>query len=231
MAALTPLNLKNWIDENKHHLKPPIGRRRVWEDQDIHVTVVGGPAQGKDFHVNPTQEFFFQVEGDVTLRVVGRDAKVREVPVRAGEMFLLPANTPHSEVRPAGTIGMVVEHKRPAGEGDALRFYCDHCAAVVYEEEFEPDEDGLRAQDIRELFWSDATMRTCRDCGHIVQPAAGPVQPPAPGKVAEPLPLGGAGKGEPRAAREKAPTRKGAAAGGVAVLTKRKTAPPTRRGR
>ena len=67
---LTPLNFKSWIDEHRHLLKPPVGNQVVWEDRDFIVMVVGGPNTRKDFHVDESEEFFYQLEGDMTLKVV-----------------------------------------------------------------------------------------------------------------------------------------------------------------
>lgn len=177
---LPPLNLKSWIEEHRHLLKPPVGNRCVWEDRDFIVMVVGGPNHRKDYHVNPTEELFYQLEGDVTVRIVDHQGVAHDVPIREGELFLLPANVPHSPQRPAGTVGLVVERRRPAGEDDGLRFYCDKCGQMVYEEQFELTDIVEQLKHMMEQFWSDATMRTCMHCGTVVQPPVGPAMPPPP---------------------------------------------------
>lgn len=177
---LPPLNLKKWIDEHRGHLKPPVGNKCIWEDRDFIVMVVGGPNHRKDYHINPTEELFYQIEGDVFVRIIDHRGVQHDVPIREGEMFLLPANVPHSPQRPAGTVGLVVERRRPSGEDDGLRFYCEKCGATVYEEQFELKDIVSQLRTVMEQFWSDATMRTCMHCGTVVQPPAGPALPPPP---------------------------------------------------
>ena len=67
---LPPINFKQWIDDHRHLLKPPVGNRVVYEDTDFIIMVVGGPNSRKDFHYNEGEEFFFQLEGDITLKVM-----------------------------------------------------------------------------------------------------------------------------------------------------------------
>jgi 3-hydroxyanthranilate 3,4-dioxygenase len=179
MSTLTsPLNLKAWIDDHRHLLKPPVANKCVWEDRDFIVMVVGGPSHRKDFHINPTEELFFQVEGDITLRIIDGVGQQRDIPIREGELFLLPPNVPHSPQRAAGTVGLVVERRRPRGEDDMLRFYCDRCNEVVYEEQFELADISGQLKRMMEEFWSDATLRTCVHCGQVVSPPSGVINPP-----------------------------------------------------
>ena len=105
MGRLQPLNFKKWIDEHRHLLKPPVGNQQIWADREFMVTVVGGPNARKDFHVNQGEEFFYQLEGDITLHVLD-EGKREAIPIREGEIFLLPPNVPHSPQRPA-------EHRGP----------------------------------------------------------------------------------------------------------------------
>ena len=70
MASITSLkafNLQGWINENRDKLKPPVGNAQVWEDGEFMVTVVGGPNQRRDYHDDPTEEFFYQLKGDIVL--------------------------------------------------------------------------------------------------------------------------------------------------------------------
>jgi 3-hydroxyanthranilate 3,4-dioxygenase len=112
-----PLHLKTWIDENRHLLKPPVGNKLVWKDTEFNVMIVGGPNTRKDYHVDPGEEFFYQVEGDMVLKVI-EDGKPRDIAIREGEMFLLPAGVPHSPQRFPNTVGMVVERARRPEERD-----------------------------------------------------------------------------------------------------------------
>ncbi len=113
MALMPPFNFKKWIDEHRHLLKPPVGNQMVWQDRDFIVMVVGGPNSRTDFHIDESEEFFYQLEGDINLRII-EDGKPRDMPIREGDIFLLPPKVPHSPQRPAGTVGLVIERKPPA---------------------------------------------------------------------------------------------------------------------
>jgi 3-hydroxyanthranilate 3,4-dioxygenase len=169
MSQLAALNLKSWIDEHRHLLKPPVGNRQVWQDRDFIVMIVGGPNARKDYHVNPTEELFYQVEGDITLKIIENGQK-RDVPIRQGDIFLLPPYIPHSPQRPANTVGMVVERMRPPGQEDHLQFYCDKCGAIVYEPKFDMKDIVNQLKKIMEEFWSDANvkLRTCKKCNAVM---------------------------------------------------------------
>lgn len=118
MAIQHPFSFQKWIDENRHLLKPPVGNRQVYVgNDDFIVMVVGGPNRRKDFHYNETEEFFYQLEGDITLRIV-ENGKIRDIEIKEGEIFLLPAKIPHSPQRPANTVGLVMELNRNHGEKD-----------------------------------------------------------------------------------------------------------------
>lgn len=169
--SLVPINLKAWIDEHRHLLKPPVGNQTVWKDQDFIIMIVGGPNARKDYHVNQTEEFYYQVEGDITLRLIV-NGQPRDVPIRQGEIFLLPPGIPHSPQRPANTVGMVVERQRPPGMKDHLRFYCEQCGTVVHEPEFELKDIVSQLKTIMEQYWApqNAALRTCRQCGTVMSP-------------------------------------------------------------
>src|SRR6184192_4219913 len=129
MLTRTPLNLHAWVEENRPLLRPPVGNKMIWND-DFMVMVVGGPNQRSDYHVNPGEELFYQVEGDIVLKVID-DGKPRDVPIRQGEIFLLPGRVPHSPQRPANTVGLVVEQPKASAEPHHLRWYCRACGAVL----------------------------------------------------------------------------------------------------
>lgn len=180
-----PLNLRKWCDDNAHLLKPPVGNKAIWsDDRETIIMVVGGPNARNDFHVQPTEEFFYQVKGDMVLRLqdTGTD-KPRDMVIREGEIFLLPKNVPHSPQRSAGTVGLVVEQARPPGPQDKLRWYCEGCNAIVHEASFELKNIATDLKIIMEAFWGeDAAIRTCKKCGDVVE-QPGEAQPPAPASV------------------------------------------------
>jgi 3-hydroxyanthranilate 3,4-dioxygenase len=135
---------------------------------DFLVMVVGGPNQRSDYHVNPTEELFYQVEGDIVLRVID-DGKPRDVPIRQGDLFLLPAGVPHSPQRPANTVGLVVERRRPEDANDHMRWYCKQCGAVVHDAEFHAVDLGKQLKPILEQFHGSKELRTCKSCGAVVE--------------------------------------------------------------
>lgn len=126
MAGLyEPFNFKKWIDENRHLLKPPVGNKVVWKDREFIVMAVGGPNERTDFHVNQGEEFFYQLEGNMTLRVMNQEGKMQDLRIRAGDIYLLPGNTPHSPQREANSVGLVIERRRREGELDGLQWFCE----------------------------------------------------------------------------------------------------------
>ena len=131
---MPPINLKKWIEDHAELLKPPVGNAQIWEDGEFLVTVVGGPNRRTDYHDDPAEEFFFQLEGDMVLRVI-EDGLPRDVPIREGEVLLLPPHVRHSPQRAAGTVGLVIERKRRPGEIDAFEWYCAKCHTRVHRRE------------------------------------------------------------------------------------------------
>jgi 3-hydroxyanthranilate 3,4-dioxygenase len=170
MAQLRAFNLKAWIDEHRALLKPPVGNALVFKDTDFQVMIVGGPNRRNDFHLDPGEELFYQLEGDIVLRVV-EEGGPRDIPIRQGEMLLLPPNVPHSPQRGADTVGMVLERARARDEEDRFRWYCERCHAVVHEATLYVSDLGTELKPVLEGYRNDAALRTCRACGHV-NPAA-----------------------------------------------------------
>jgi 3-hydroxyanthranilate 3,4-dioxygenase len=174
MSALQTLNLRQWIDAHRHLLKPPVGNKLVYQNTEFIIMVVGGPNARNDFHVDPAEEFFQQIEGDMVLRVV-EDGAVRELPIRAGEILLLPAGVPHSPQRPAGSVGLVIERQRRSGEVDGLQWYCENCGTLLYQEFFQLTDIESQFPPVFARFFGSLEHRSCRQCGTVMR------APPAPG--------------------------------------------------
>jgi 3-hydroxyanthranilate 3,4-dioxygenase len=167
MSRLAPFNLQRWIDEHRHLLKPPVGNALVW-NSNFMVMVVGGPNQRSDFHINPGEELFYQLEGNIVLRVM-ENGEVHDIPIRQGEIFLLPAGIPHSPQRPANTVGLVIEQKRPEEANDHMRWYCKQCGAPVYDAEFHLVDLGKQLKPIIEKFRASEELRTCKSCQTVYE--------------------------------------------------------------
>jgi 3-hydroxyanthranilate 3,4-dioxygenase len=171
------INFKRWIDENRDKLKPPVGNQQIWLDREFMVTVVGGPNARADFHINEGEEFFYQVEGNINLRVI-ENGKPRDLPIGEGEIFLLPPRVPHSPQRPAGTVGLVIERRRMPGELDGFQWFCAKCETKVGElaeltklyEEFIPLTDIVKdLPPLFDRFYGDPKHCTCPRCGHVTR--------------------------------------------------------------
>ncbi|MHB1277004.1 MAG: 3-hydroxyanthranilate 3,4-dioxygenase [Bacteroidia bacterium] len=164
MAVAAPFNIKKWIDEHRHLLKPPVGNVQVWEDSEFIVMVVGGPNSRKDYHFNEGEEFFFQLEGDVVVKIID-EGKPRDMHIREGDVFLLPPRVPHSPQRGPNTVGLVIERKRETKEMDGFQWYCENCGEKLYEE-FEYVTDIVKQlPPIFERFYDNAEHCTCKKCG------------------------------------------------------------------
>ncbi len=173
MAMPSVYNLKAWIDENRDQLKPPVGNKMVYRDREFLVMIVGGPNRRKDFHIEDGEEFFYQIEGDIVVRIM-EDGLPKDIPVREGEIFLLPPHVPHSPQRPENTVGMVIERTRKEGELDHLRWYCESCREVLHDTAFQLEDLGTQLKPIIENFYADESLRTCKHCGAVMQPPAQP---------------------------------------------------------
>jgi 3-hydroxyanthranilate 3,4-dioxygenase len=163
---LQPLDFRKWIESHRHLLKPPVGNKLLYPVGDFIIMVVGGPNSRSDFHVDPGQEFFYQVQGDMLLRTV-QDGRIVDIPIREGEMFLLPANLPHSPQRFPDTVGLVIERRRIAGERDGLQWYCEHCSSKLYEEFFELTNIETQFAPVFQRYYDSEALRTCRHCGTV----------------------------------------------------------------
>lgn len=162
-----PFNLMRWIDEHREQLQPPVGNAQIWSDADFIVTVVGGPNARTDYHDDPLEEFFYQLRGDMTLRIF-EDSAPRDVPIREGEIFLLPPHTPHSPQRPIpGSVGLVIERQRPEGVIDAFQWYCPECHAIVYRVEVQLKSIVRDLPPLFDAFYASEAKRTCRQCGTV----------------------------------------------------------------
>lgn len=164
MKMLPPIDFPKWIAEHRHLLKPPVGNQQIWEDADLMVTVVGGPNQRTDYHDDPVEEFFYQLKGNMVLKVVD-DGNFYDVPLREGDIFLLPPHVRHSPQRPEqGSVGLVVEPKRPAGAIDAFEWYCFECRTLVHRVEVNLVSIVKDLPPLYQAFYANETARICPNC-------------------------------------------------------------------
>ena len=164
MRLPSPIVLQEWIEQNRELLKPPVGNKCIW-DEDFIVMIVGGPNRRNDFHYDEGAELFYQLEGEMRLDVMENGAR-RGIAIRAGEMFLLPPRVPHSPQRMEGSIGLVVERQRRAGEKDGLMWFCPECGHKLYEEYFQLEDIETQFPPVFQRFNASAA-RTCPQCGTI----------------------------------------------------------------
>ncbi|MDX1627356.1 MAG: 3-hydroxyanthranilate 3,4-dioxygenase [Fulvivirga sp.] len=169
MAIKRPFNLQKWIEENRDILKPPVGNKNLYADAgDFIVMIVGGPNARKDYHYNETEELFYQLEGEITVKIQENGEAV-EVPIKAGDMYLHPAKVPHSPIRPAGSVGLVVEKKRANDEKDGLIWYCDKCNHKLHETYFHLTNIEKDFLPRFKEFYTSQDKRTCDNCGHVME--------------------------------------------------------------
>ncbi|MHC9085201.1 3-hydroxyanthranilate 3,4-dioxygenase [Luteimonas sp. RIT-PG2_3] len=166
-----PLNFQAWIDEHRHLLKPPVGNKCIY-DGDFIVMVVGGPNARTDYHWEEGPEWFYQLEGEMVLRIQepsadSGPAQARDIPIRAGETFLLPPRVPHSPQRAPDSVGLVIERKRLPHEQDGLQWYCEHCNHKLYETYFHLHDIEQDFPPVFDLFYRSIDLRTCDACGHL----------------------------------------------------------------
>jgi len=170
MSILRPFNLNKWIEEHRHLLKPPVGNEIIYKDADTFIVmVVGGPNSRKDFHFNESEELFYQLQGDVVVRIVEND-KIVDIPINEGDMFLLPPRTPHSPQRGPNTIGLVIEKKRDNQEMDGFMWFCENCGEKLHEEFLNVSDIVSQLPPLMKQFYANESKRTCGNCNAVMQP-------------------------------------------------------------
>ncbi|NII09407.1 3-hydroxyanthranilate 3,4-dioxygenase [Oleiagrimonas sp. C23AA] len=165
MPLAPAFNFQQWIDDNRHLLKPPVGNKCI-VDGDFIIMVVGGPNRRSDYHYDEGPEFFYQIEGEMVLKVQDQ-GRARDIPIRAGEMFYLPPKVPHSPQRMANSVGLVVERRRLPHERDGLMWYCGHCNHLLYEEYFSLESIERDFPPVFERYYASEQARTCAACGQV----------------------------------------------------------------
>ncbi len=164
---LNAINFDRWIDAHADLLEPPVGNATVWQDRDLIIMVVGGPNRRTDFHDDPFEEFFYQLRGNMVLRVI-EDGAARELPINQGDVLLLPPHVRHSPQRPEpGSVGLVVERRRPPGMLDGFEWYCPVCATLLDRVEVHVADIVKDLPPLFGPFYASLDRRTCKACGAI----------------------------------------------------------------
>lgn len=167
---LKAFNFTKWIEENGDKLRPPVNNKLLHEETGMIVMVVGGPNTRVDFHDDPVEEWFYQYRGDMVLKIAD-GGKIYDVPIREGEVFMLPPHTIHAPQRPQeGSIGIVVESPRMMGMKEGFEWYCFNCEARVHRVEVSlTDPSGIvtALPKIYDAFHADEAARTCDKCGTV----------------------------------------------------------------
>ena len=177
MKPLISRDLWRWIEENRESFEPPVGNRVIWEDSQFTAMIIRGPNARRDFHVDPSDEIFYMLKGDMVLEYIEGGHRHDQV-IREGEIMLMPALTPHAPHRPAGTWGLVVEIKRKPYETESLLWFCDRCDVMLHEARMHVADIERELKAAIERFDASVELRTCQRCGYI-QPDRPPV-PQAP---------------------------------------------------
>jgi 3-hydroxyanthranilate 3,4-dioxygenase len=163
-----PVSFPNWLAENQHLLKPPVGNKQLFTNaSDFIVMVVGGPNQRTDYHVDPYEEFFYQIKGNMHLNVMTPDGP-DTIHIKEGDMWVLPGNMPHSPQRPEeGSVGLVVERVREEGALEKFQWYCPECGNLVHEVELQVRDIVVDLPPVFQAFYADEKARTCEKCGTL----------------------------------------------------------------
>lgn len=172
MEAFSTYHLKRWIEENRHLFSPPFRTNRaIVHHKDFIVMILHGPNTRLDFHVEPGDEFFYQIQGDIELHLKPANERRRVVSIREGEIFLCPGDLPHSPRRPADTWGLVIERKRRAEEIERFVWFCERCDAKVLERTVTQGEIAKQVAEIYAAFNAEQALRSCKACGYVFPPA------------------------------------------------------------
>lgn len=168
MDLFSTYHLKRWVEENRALFAPPYKTNRVLTHyKDFIVMVLRGPNVRLDFHIEPGDEFFYQIQGDIELHVKPQAERRQVVRIREGEIFLCPGGLAHSPRRPENSWGLVLERKRRPEETEEFVWFCERCDEKVRSETVVEGDIASQVARIYEAFNTDAKLRTCRSCGYV----------------------------------------------------------------
>jgi 3-hydroxyanthranilate 3,4-dioxygenase len=176
MKPLTPFGLWEWIEDNRAAFEPPVGNKVIWDDSQFTAMVVRGPNARRDFHIDPSDEIFFMLKGAMTVETLENGRRHTRT-IGEGEMYLVPAMTPHSPHRPPDTWGLVIEVKRGPAQTESLVWLCDRCDAELHRVTMHVADIEKELKTAIERFDASSGLRTCKGCG-FVQPERAPVPSP-----------------------------------------------------
>jgi 3-hydroxyanthranilate 3,4-dioxygenase len=179
VRPLVSAGIWRWIEENRASFEPPVGNKVIWEDSQFTAMVIRGPNRRRDFHDDPSDEIFYMLQGAMTLEYIDETGRRREAIIREGEMLLVPAHTPHSPHRPAGSWGLVIEIKRGAGDEESLLWFCERCDHEIHRVTMSAMDIERDLRAAIEAFDGSVALRTCPGCGHV-QRAEAPLPAPPP---------------------------------------------------
>lgn len=152
--------LEQWIADNARHFAPPVANREVFPGGDFIFMVIRGPNARSDFHIDPGDEIFHQLHGEIAVDLIVDGAVERHI-VGAGDVLRVPAGVPHAPHRPADTWGFVIERPRADHERDQLLWFCETCGREVRRVEFHVSDIEAQLAEALGAWNSDETLRIC----------------------------------------------------------------------
>ena len=168
MDFLSTYHLKRWVTENENYFNPPFRTNKLLvHHKDFLVMILRGPNTRLDFHIQPGDEFFYQVKGDMELVVKPEGERRQTIPIKEGEIFVLPGGTPHSPRRFENTWGMVIERKRRQEEKEEFAWFCEKCDDLVLSRVVNQGDIPSQVAAVYGEFNDDVNVRTCKACGYV----------------------------------------------------------------
>jgi len=160
-----PLDLQQWIVDNAAAFEPPVSNKVVWKDSDQIFMVIRGPNARSDFHIDPFDEVFMQLEGSMRLDLMV-DGRREEHWIHEGQVMLVPGNVPHSPLRPPGTWGVVIERPRDPDQFDSLVWFCQNCGEEAHRVTFHVNNIETELAAAMRDYNENEDLRTCPN-GHV----------------------------------------------------------------
>lgn len=156
-------NTDKWLAENEKFFLPPVCNKMMHQEGQLKVFYIGGPNIRKDYHIEEGEELFYMLKGDMCLKIV-EHGQFRDIPIKEGEIFLLPARVAHSPQRNAETIGFVVERERDETELDGLRYFVEQNGTPtvdsLYEAWFHCTDLGTQLAPVIKGFFASEQYKT-----------------------------------------------------------------------